>query len=174
MPLEYEDPIRLRIMKAMCAAIEEISPDNGFASDFSGRVFRGRTRFGASDPIPMVSILEAPIPLEKIRPPQDATDDAGPWELVIQAFVKDDKENPCDPAYVALADLRKRMAQERSKLDTYHYSTGPFGLGRLVYGMYIGTGVVRPPDEISEKAYCWLQVTLDIAEDMAHPYGHHV
>lgn len=168
------DPLRLHIIKAIASAIEEITPDNGYVMDFEGRVFRGRNRFAASDPIPMVSILEAPIPLEKIRPPQDATDEGGPWELVVQAFVKDDKENPCDPAYVALADIRKRLALERARLDTYHHPEGPFALGRTIYGMYIGTGVVRPPDEISEKAYCWLQVTLDIAEDLADPYGYHV
>ena len=44
------------------------------------------------------------------------------------------------------------------------------GLGRQVTKLYIGPGVVRPPDEVSAKAYFWLTITLDLAEDLEHPY----
>jgi hypothetical protein len=47
---------------------------------------------------------------------------------------------------------------------------GIFGLGNFVIGMRIGSGVVRPPDEISAKAYFWLTITLDMVEDLADPY----
>lgn len=163
-------PIRLRVQKALCEALEEINPSNGYVSDFSGRVFRGRNRFGASDPIPMICVLEAPIPLELLPTASDSSQSFGSWELVVQGFVEDDKENPTDPAYYALADVRARLALERLKVDWDRPEEGIFGLGRVVRSMYIGTGVVRPPDEVSEKAYFWLQVTLDISEDMADPY----
>jgi hypothetical protein len=166
-----DDPVTLRVLKAMTAALEEITPDNGYACDFAGRVFRGRIRFGPSDPVPMLCILESPIPLEQLPPPVDSSEGYGPWELVIQGFVKDDKLNPTDPAHVALADVRRRLAIERRKTSWDRPENGIFGMGRFIHKMYIGRGVVRPPDEASEKAYFWLQVTLDIVEDMADPYG---
>ena len=60
------DPMRLVILKALCAHIEaQVRISNGFQHDLQGRVFRGRSVFGQDDPLPMVSVLEAP------RPDQD-------------------------------------------------------------------------------------------------------
>lgn len=164
------DPIRLRVLKALTAALEEIDGTNGYQHDLSGRVFRGRRVFGVSDPIPMISILEAPIPLDQLPNPADSSDQKGQWELVVQGFVKDDHENPTDPAHALMAEVKTRLALEKRKADWDRPEQGIFGLGRDVTEMYIGAGVVRPPDEVSEKAYFWLQVTLAIVEDMADPY----
>lgn len=165
------DPARLVIQKRLQDALEEINPDNGYEHDLRGRVFRGRNRFGASDPIPMVSILEAPIPLDQIAPPRDSTEAFGGWELVIQGFVADDKDNPTDPAHLLMAEVKQRLAIERRRTSWDRPEDGIFGLGQIVDKLYMGTGVVRPPDEVSEKAYFWLTVTLDIAEDLADPYS---
>jgi hypothetical protein len=165
-----DEAIALRVLKALTAALEEVTPSNGYTVDLQGRVFRGRNRFGPSDPVPMICVLEAPIPLEQIPPPTDSSESSGGWELVIQGFVKDDKANPTDPAHAALADVKRRLALERRKSLWDRPEQGMFGLGRFVHKMYIGRGVVRPPDEVSEKAYFWLQVTLDIVEDLADPY----
>lgn len=164
------DPTRLRIQKAMQAALEEVNPDEGYEHDLRGRVFRGRNRFGHADPIPMVSILEAPIPLDQLTSPEDSSYHSGGWELVVQGFVEDDKQNPTDPAHRLMAEVKKRLAVERRKAAWDRPEQGIFGLGQIVTKLYMGTGVVRPPDEVSEKAYFWLTVTLDIAEDLADPY----
>src|SRR5690625_6980010 len=84
------EPFRLRVMKALSAALEEINPDNGYMHDLRGRVFRGRDVFGDSDPIPMVSILEAIEEKERLQAPSAGTEAAGPWELLIQGFLDDD------------------------------------------------------------------------------------
>lgn len=171
------NPLRLEIMKRICDALREITPANGYVSDFSGaegtsdnRVFRGRAVFGSTDPVPMLSVLETPIPLDQIPAPSDSAYSSGGWEIMVQGFIEDDKENPTDPAYVALADVKQRLATEREKVGAQFAQQGPFGLGNEVVGISIGTGVCRPPDEISAKAYFWLLIVLDIAEDMSRPY----
>ena len=164
------EPLRLRVLKAMTAALKEISVDNGYHTDLDEKVFRGRVVFGENDPIPLISILEVPIPLDQIPPPPDSEFSTGGWELMIQGFVDDDPENPTDPAHYFMADVKKRLAIEKRKALAMSAAEGIFGLGNYVVGMRIGSGVVRPPDEISAKAYFWLTVTLDMAEDLADPY----
>lgn len=164
-------PTRLRIQRAMSAVLESITPANGYEFDLEGKVFRGRHRFGDKDPIPMISILEAPIPIDQRNASDDGAQSTGKWELTIQGFVQDDFANPTDPAHMLMAAVKKRLAEERAKANWDRPEDGIFGLGRDVIGMYIGGGVVRPPDEISAMAYFWLTVTLDISEDLADPYA---
>lgn len=164
------NPLRLEVLKRMTAVLEEISTADGYVHDLDARVFRGRGLFGDETPLPALSILEAPIPLDQIPSAKDNGAQSGPWELVVQGWVADDRQNPTDPAQVLLADVKQRLALEKRKVDWDRPEEGIFGLGRFVTAMYIGPGVVRPPEEISSKAYFWLTITLDIAEDMANPY----
>lgn len=171
------NPLRLEIMKRLSDILREITPANGYVLDFSGdedtednRVFRGRAVFGEGDPLPMLSVLETPIPLEQLPSPIDSGYNAGGWELMIQGFVDDDKANPTDPAHIALADVKKRLALESKKVSAMRQEDGPLGLLNQVIKIAIGTGVVRPPDEVSAKAYFWLLIVLDIVEDVTDPY----
>lgn len=171
MPLT--DPLRLTIHKRLTAALEEIDGTGDWMTDISGKVFRGRAIYGESDPLPMVSILEVPIPIDQRPMPGDSTYGSGGWELMIQGFAVDDRDNPTDPAHVMLADVKKRLAIERKKLNwgpTQGPAAGVLGLGRTITNMQIGPGVVRPPDEISAKAYFWLTFELELAEDLEDPY----
>lgn len=176
--MAFDNPLRLEIQKRLGAILREIEPSGGeYIHDLSGadgtsgnKIFRGRLIFGDNDPIPMVSILEAPIPLDQIPSPSPATESSGPWEIVIQGFVKDDRQNPTDPAHVLMADVKKRLVREKEKTNWDKPEQGIFGLGRFVTSMYIGSGVVRPPDELSAKAYFWLTITLDLSEELDDPY----
>lgn len=165
----YTDPFRLRVQKGLAAALEQITPANGYRHDLTGAVFRGRDTFGATDPLPMLSILEAPIQPDQPPSIDDAADEHGRWEVVIQGFVADDKKNPTDPAHVLMADVRRALALERKNRN----GRGVYdmlGMGGLVTGLDIGSGVVRPPDELSAKAYFWLTIVLHIVEDLENPY----
>lgn len=165
------DPLRLRILKAMTIALKEISTANGYATELAEKVYRGRVLFGENDPLPLLSILEVPIPLEQIEPPADSEFSNGEWELMIQGFVTDDPENPTDPAHHFMADVKKRLAIEKRRALAMEPEEGIFGLGNFVTGLKIGAGVVRPPDEISAVAYFWLTITLKMVEDLADPYA---
>lgn len=173
MPLTY--PLRLEIQYRLCAALREIEPGNGYATDMSGtgsdnKVFRGRLIFGDTDPVPMLSLLDVPIPVDQLPSPKDSSVSSGQWELMIQGFAVDDRENPTDPAHVLMADVKKRLAKLKEAANWRRPQDGILGLGRHITGLYIGSGVVRPPDEISAKAYFWLNMVLDLAEDLDDPY----
>jgi hypothetical protein len=159
-------PFRLRVLRLMTEALEEIIPANGYKSDLKGAVFRGRAVFDAGDPLPMLSILEVPMPLEQMRTPTDSSHGGGPWDLIIQGFVGDDRKNPTDPAHILLADVKKRLAQERTRISDGE----AFGL-KAVTSILIGQGIVRPPDEISAKTYFWLGVAVGVSEDLLQPYA---
>lgn len=173
MPLTY--PLRLEIQVRLSAALREITPANGFVTNMSGignanKVFRGRLIFGDTDPVPMLSILDVPIPVDQLPSPADSTVSSGQWELMIQGFAVDDRLNPTDPAHVLMADVKKRLSQLKKATNWRVDTDGILGLGRHITGLYIGSGVVRPPDEISAKAYFWLNMVLDLAEDLDDPY----
>lgn len=170
MPQQY--PTRLLIQRRLTELLETITVANGYRHDLTGSVYRGRIYFGDETPMPFLSILETPIPIEQLAPPSASPLTHGPWDLVVQGFVPDDLDNPTDPAHFLLADVRKCLGHERRKMDYVGpASNGLLGLGDDVTGMYIGTGTVRPPDEISASAYFWLTLTLDVAENVEEPYG---
>lgn len=166
-------PVRLRVLKKLGECIAEINPEDGYFYDLRPtaevpeRVFRGRVIFGDTDPLPMVSILEAPLPPDQIPSPPDATERTGDWDLMFQGFVEDDHLHPTDPAQYLLADVTRRLAVEKRRNRDFAI----LGMGKTVIDIQIGVGVVRPPDELSAKAYFWLPVTLKMSEDLLDPYG---
>lgn len=155
---------RLRVMKALTVQFEKINPTNGYEHDMRGKVFRGRIRYGdEDDPIPMISILEAPIPQE-VNNGSDAS--TGDWELLIQGFVEDDKENPTDPAHDLMAEAKKILTETKVE----YRGTNILGMQNRVFEMNIGQGAVRPPDDASDKAFFWLTLRLKLAEKLDDPY----
>lgn len=165
----YTEPRRLRILKAMTVAFQEITPSNGYFSDLGspGQVSRGRSIFGENDPLPMVSLLEPPLPPDRFPDPDESPVTAGRWDMVVQGFVQDDKDNPTDPAHYLCADLLQRLALEKQKETGPPYAFGFKQIRRLI----IGPPVVRPPDNVvSARAYCWISLTIDLAEKLTKPY----
>ena len=180
------DPFRLAILKKITGAFDEISGNaegwnydlrpyprvkNDGTEIMQRRNFRGRVFFSdEDDPLPMTSVLEVVIPPDQInsRAP-DNPDRVGDWDLMVQGFVEDDPLDPTDPAQYLLADVVKRLAQERVKALDYSPGGGIFGF-RCITELKIGVGVVRPPDEISARAFFWLPISLTIAESLLDPY----
>jgi hypothetical protein len=166
------EPLRLRILKKLSSIIETASFSYAYeenpAVDVSlvGKVFRGRVIFGDSDPLPMVSILEVPLPLDQVPSPSESPASTGRWELLLQGFVEDDHLNPTDPAHWLMAQVKAALATERRKMRDFQL----FDMGKHVLNIFVGPGVVRPPDEMSAKAYFWLTVTLELAEDLSDPF----
>ena len=165
-------PFRLRVLQALTAALQNITPANGYTHDLSESVFRGRLIYGDNDPVPLVSIIEAPLPDEPDRAPSGASTWEGPWRLMIQGWVDDDKKNPTDPAHYLLADVRKALALEQRKAIQPGRGNDILGMKGRVTNMIIGECVVRPAEEhVNELAGFLLSVTLEIAENMADPFN---
>ena len=163
-----KEPFRLRVLQAMSRCLEEITPDAGSEFDLSNAVFRGRVLFDdTNDPCPMISILEAPIPIEWGMKSGDITLGTGNWELLVQGFVDDDKQHPTDPAHRLMADVKARLVKEKKRERAFNI----LGMDRKVVDMNIGQGAVRPPDMPSSKAFFWLTVTLKLSEDLEDPYS---
>jgi hypothetical protein len=160
MPLP--EPFDLQVLKALTTALEEITVANGYRHDMAGSVFRGRMLFSEDDPIPMISINQPPQMPEDIEVPRGSSAAAYTMDLIIQGFVDDDFENPTDPAFYLLADVRHRLAVERKRDDGFDV----LGFGAKVQ-MHVGQGVVRSPDaDVSDRAFFWLPVTLEFAEEI--------
>lgn len=170
MPLS--EPLRLEIKMRLTEALKQITTANGYVTEVGDSVFRGRAVYGDKDPLPMISILEVPIPVDLPPAPAGSTYSTGAWELMIQGFAVDERDNPTDPADRMLADTKKRLAIERKKgAGRRAPADGILGLGNHITNIQIGPGVVRPPDELSAKAYFWLTIQLELAEDLEDPTG---
>lgn len=157
-------PRRLVILRRVSEVLEQCRHDG---STMEGRVFRGRVVYGDNDPIPMISLLEPPIPLETMISRADNPHSAGKWELLVQGFVHDDDQNPTDPAHMLMAEAKHFLNIEKKR----ERGNNPFGLGGMVTSVSIGQGSVRPPDEVSNKAFFWLVLTLGIVENLDDPYA---
>lgn len=133
--------------------------------DWQDSVFRGRSEFGDEDPLPCVSIRED---LDPDRGPSPVGThgvvDKSQWILLVQGWVADDKDNPTDPAYNLMADVKKVLARIEKEGDPYYL------LNDTVVGMRMEPGVCRSPDQFSSKAYFWMRVVLQFVEDKADPY----
>lgn len=160
-------PFRLRVLRALTALIEGVNPGAGYHHDLRGVVFRGRDTFGPEDPLPMISILEAPIPLETLISRNTNTGSGGEWELLIQGFTPDDPLNPTDPGHHLMAEVKAVLAKEKQK----ERGRNLLNQGNRIMEIRIGQGSVRPADEASDKAFFWLTLTLKMGEELADPYA---
>lgn len=188
--MAHTEPFRQRVLTAITNTLKTITPDNGYknnladdllpTADHPTRVFRGRAWFGDNDPIPMLSVLEAPDEADDfLDEPFDGKQEGGEWRLLVQGFVNDDPFNPTDPAYRLLADVRRRLlAERRRKHPTARNQSDPFGMGvvnanasgNAVLDLTVGKGAVRPADDVSAKAYFWLVLTIKMIENGDKPY----
>lgn len=159
------DSFRLRVLKALTTAIQKVTPANGYENDLSQAVFRGRTLFGENDPLPMVSVLEAPLQPDQLPVPKSSATIHGDWEILIQGFVVDDINNPTDPAHQLLAEVKQVLSVEMSRRDNI------LGLGTKVDKLILGPGTCRPADEVSSKAYFWLPLIVTLVEDLDDPFA---
>lgn len=166
-----EMPVQLVIMKRLTAHLAGMTVLGGYGFDMCGAVFRGRTVFGAADPLPCLSVLESPESTVGVAGGVEHTKRLTRWSCFIQGFVRDDKENPTDPGYWLKAYTQKRLAEitaERPNGQPLYPDV--FRLGRTISGLVIENGVVRPPHkDVSDKAFFWLPVTIEYAADPRNP-----
>lgn len=163
---------RLAVLTQLTDWVAGVTPANDYAHDLTGKVFRGRLRYGANDPIPMVSFVEDPTSKVTVPASRGVETVALSWPLLVQGFVDDDHDNPTDPAYRLMTDVRKRLSELRKtqKDRPNEAILGFTAKGQRIDDLILGAPIVRPPDEVSDKAYFWLPLTLSLVENPATPF----
>lgn len=182
-------PFRLKILMNLTELLRTINPDNGYEFDMRKPIDpenpnapdviqRGKILFGEDDPVPMIALIEPPVPAEGMATPQkDNPAHIGKWDILIQGFVKDDPSNPSDDAYRLMAEVKKvwtKHVKDSETLDKRYHDYLGLGQkgkpGNRINGVTMGRGAVRPADSVSDKSFFWLHFTLDLSEDLANPY----
>ena len=172
------DSKRLATLKALTTYLAtEVSIANGYKHDLADKVFRGRMFVSVNSPLPMVSIMEN---IDPDRYPRvaggehEAPTTKEGWILLLQGWCEDDVDNPTDPAYELMADVRKALAKIRRRpgpLDPDVENPNHL-LGGLISGMTMEPGIARPPiEQVSAKAFFWMRVVLQFVEDQNDPYN---
>lgn len=162
--------MKLRVLQGLTEVFKGIRKDDGYAFDIGERVYRGRLNYGDEEKgATFISIIEPPQPQEQQPlPGPGGSELTGSWDLVIQGFTPEDRANPSDPAQYLLADMKRALGLHRRA--NMRGERNYLGMANTVLDIQVGTGVVRPPDDLSISAYCYLIVRLTIVEDTANPY----
>lgn len=169
------DTRQLRILKGLTAHLEGVTPINGYDFDLTGRVYRGKARFGAEEPVPFVSILESmrpdPRPMEAGN---ERLNREERWELLIQGWLKENREYPTDDLYLLKGAVEKRLS-EIVAVDGQGNPVSPrhvYRLGGLIAGLRIGPGVVRAatPQVGGTEAF-YLPILVIYVINLADPYA---
>jgi hypothetical protein len=155
----------------------EVTTANGYLHDLTteddeGKVYRGRTTFGEEVEPPFLSILEAPRPLDPNSGGDSKVERRSKWPLLLQGFATDDRLNPTDPAYDLAADVERAMAKLMEK-DNEGYPKYPdvYQMGPWKIEVTLQEAIVRAPDpDISDTAFFYLPVFLDVVTDLRKPY----
>lgn len=159
---------RLAVLTALTDALKTIVPVTGKHSfNMAQAVFRGRAKYGSNDPDSMISVIEDPRDRDILEGTFGTAVSLDGWRLLVQGFVYDESDNPTDNAYILSAEARRVLVGLKEKRHDL------FGLGPkkpCVEDMQIGDPIVRPADEISDRSYFWIPLTLKLVEDLKNPF----
>jgi hypothetical protein len=174
------DSYRLTVLKRLGDLLSQITIANGFEYDLSAAVHRGRTTFGDSDPLPMLSLIEATQAGEGVYAAENNTLRKGDWPLILQGWVDNDLLNPTDPAYGLMAAVEVQLAKvievDRATGDPkwpefYLLGTGDSWRSNLITSISFGPGIVSGPrEQMSSNAFFYMPITVGLAEKLGQPY----
>jgi hypothetical protein len=188
---QYEsipDPKQLRVIKRLCALLEQMNPDNTYTDakglerpfpvDLRGKVFRGRLTVTTEEAQDALSILENPRPSDLSAAGFDLDLAVGDKVLLLQGWPRDNIFNPSDHAYKLGALAEQRLARV-SKLDRKgdpmypdDYMLGVDSEGdQELTEFSIGQLVVRPPgDANSRLSMFFIPVVVRLAANHSNPF----
>jgi hypothetical protein len=158
------DSVRLAIQKQLSSYLStEVTVANGYQHTLTDAVFRGRFWFGDDDPLPMISILETLNPdREPVRVGNARGVQKDDWILLVQGWAREEFDNPTDSAHALMVDVKKALGKLRKQV----YDTALKGTAfEEVVELALEPGTVRPPDQLSERAFFWLRIVLTVTED---------
>ena len=160
------EPFAIRFLEALATYLStEVQEGSEYFNTIGpGAVFIGRPEFDDNDPSTMLSILEVPIPDPQMRTPEWAPVTAGPWEIFIQGFTRQDPDRSATfrlkPAYRLQNDIRVALL----KLKPARGAAGrePVLGFPEVDGLDLQRGVVRPHEQYSDLCYFWTPLTIHL------------
>lgn len=166
------DPFRLQVIKALRDGLAARIDGTGvYTNDLSEACVYGRAAYGTNDPLPLASLIEDPrekeISLDTTVPGKGHRVE---WKLLMQGFVENDDADPTGPAYVLGADLMHGLAALALEEGAGAGVLSNTRKTNRVEEIRIGAPITRPPDEFSEKAYCWVPISLQLYETPSQPF----
>lgn len=163
------EPLRLRILQALTSHLEGITGEPFYHYSLKGKIYRGKTVFGADIKPPFVSIIEGQATDYGSFADENQSIRKDSWLLLVQGFVADDSRNPTDPAYRLCADVESRMG-DIVALDNKGQPKFPgvYNLNGLISSLTIAAPVVRPPEDgLSSTAFFYLPVLVGLKTDLS-------
>lgn len=165
-----DDTKRLALVKALCAYLKsEVTVANGYNFDIA-MIRRDKRNFGREMKLPGIAVLEN---FNPDRLPEVIGGTVGTKHKYDQIYLingwADNSDLPeggdeTDGAHLLMGDVKKALG----KLLVPRNQDGFFG--GLATTLSIEPGVVRPPDEQSERAYFWMRVRMELVEKVGDPY----
>ena len=161
------DTKRLLLLKSLCNyLLTEITTANGYNFDLAA-AYRGKKNFGKEVKLPAIAVLEN---FNPDRLPETIGGVVGTKHKYDQIYLINgwaeggDVEQEEDSAHLLMGDVKQALG----KLLVPRNQSGFFD--GLANTLSIEPGVVRPPDEQSEKAYFWMRIRLEVVEKVGDPY----
>ena len=161
------DTKRLLLLKSLCNyLLTEIKTANGYNFDLAA-AYRGKKNFGKEVKLPAIVVLEnfnpdrLPVTIGGVVGTKHKYDQI----YLINGWAEGgDVEQEEDSAHLLMGDVKQALG----KLLVPRNQSGFFD--GLANTLSIEPGVVRPPDEQSEKAYFWMRIRLEVVEKVGDPY----
>ena len=161
------DTKRLLLLKSLCNyLLTETKTANGYNFDLAA-AYRGKKNFGKEVKLPAIAVLEN---FNPDRLPETIGGVVGTKHKYDQIYLINgwaeggDVEQEEDSAHLLMGDVKQALG----KLLVPRNQSGFFD--GLANTLSIEPGVVRPPDEQSEKAYFWMRIRLEVVEKVGDPY----
>ena len=161
------DTKSLLLLKSLCNyLLTEITTANGYNFDLAA-AYRGKKNFGKEVKLPAIVVLEN---FNPDRLPETIGGVVGTKHKYDQIYLINgwaeggDVEQEEDSAHLLMGDVKQALG----KLLVPRNQSGFFD--GLANTLSIEPGVVRPPDEQSEKAYFWMRIRLEVVEKVGDPY----
>ncbi len=165
------DTKRLLLHKKLCDYLRsEITTANGEYHFDNVTVRRDKKNFGKELVLPAIVVLEN---FNPDRVPNEIGGVVGRKHTYDQIYLLngwvDDKiiapgDEDGEAAHRLMGDAKKALG----KLLVPRNQDGFFD--GLASTLHIEPGVVRPPDEQSEKAYFWMRIRMEVVETVGDPY----
>jgi hypothetical protein len=164
------DTKRLLLLKTICEYLHtEITIENGYHYTLMS-VRRNKKNFGRELKLPAVAVLEN---FNPDRLPETIGGVVGTQHKYDQVYLLNgwvDDSTPLpgdeegDAAHRLMGDVKKALGKLMVRRNQDGFFDG------LATTLSIEPGVVRPPDEQSEKAYFWMRIRLEVVEKVGDPY----